>query len=271
VETDKTKSNSLGDSVKVAWITGGGSGIGRALALEYASDGWAVVVSGRREDVLLKTQQLAATFNGQVMVQVCDVTIESQVLEVVQKISVDYGRLDLVIANAGYAQNGWFTELNLKDWQRQFDVNFFGLISTVQHSISLLTETHGQVVLISSVMAYIRFPKSSAYCASKAAVTALGETLQLELGKYNVQCTVIHPGFIESEIGQINTDGRYDASLSDQRPQRFMWKAKDAAKVMKRGIARKRSHITITWHGKAGEWASRHFPRVVLWLQRTFG
>ena len=269
--TGKTTSNVLSDSVKVTWITGGGTGIGRALALAYASDGWTVVVSGRREDALLKTQELAMAFSGQVMVHVCDVTIESQIIEVVEDISLKYGRLDLVIANAGYAQNGWFTELDLQDWKRQFDVNFFGLISTVQHSIPLLTQTHGQVVLISSVMAYIRFPKSSAYCASKAAVTALGETLQLELGKHHVQCTVIHPGFIESEIGQINTEGRYDASLSDQRPQQFMWTAKDAAKVMKRGIDKRRSHITITWHGKVGEWASRHFPRLLLWLQRTFG
>ena len=269
--TGKIKSNTLNDSIHVAWITGGGSGIGRALALEYASEGWIVVVSGRREEALIETQQLALGRSGEVVPHVCDVTVESQIVSVVTEITGQYGRLDLVIANAGYAQNGWFTELDLKDWKRQFDVNFFGLISTVQHSLPLLKETHGQVVLISSVMAYIRFPKSSAYCASKAAVTALGETLQLELGKYNVQCTVIHPGFIESEIGQINTDGRYDAGLSDQRPQRFMWKAKDAAKVMKRGIARRKSHLTITGHGKVGEWAARHFPRLLLWLQRRFG
>ncbi len=253
---------------KVVWITGGGSGIGRSLALEYAKTGWLVVISGRREDALKETQAL-----GQqecIQTHRCDVTKEFEVYKTVEWIENELGRLDLVIANAGYAQSGWFTDLSLNDWHRQFGVNFFGLISTVQAALPLLKQSKGQVVLMSSVMAYVRFSKSSAYCASKAAVTALGETLQLELDSFGVSCSIVHPGFVESEIGQINDEGRFDASLTDKRPTQFMWDTPRAARVMKRQLDKRKSHITITGHGKIGEFCARHFPRLVLWLQRRF-
>ncbi len=253
---------------KVAWITGGGSGIGRSLALEYAESGWIVVISGRREAALKETQSIGTT--DHIKVCRCDVTVESEVYKTVAWIEAEFGRLDLVIANAGYAQSGWFTALSLEDWHRQFGVNFFGLVSTVQASVPLLERSKGQIVLMSSVMAYVRFPKSSAYCASKAAVTALGETLQLELDSAGVSCSIIHPGFVESEIGQVNEEGQFDPSLKDKRPSQLMWDTPKAARVMKRQIDNRKSHITITGHGKIGEFCARHFPRLLLWLQRRF-
>lgn len=254
---------------KVAWITGGGSGIGRALALRYASLGWTVVISGRRSEKLVETVQMNP--NNLLVPMVCDVTNPTSVQDVVKGIIIRFQRLDLVIANAGYAQSGRLKALDLTDWQRQFDVNVFGASTTASVAMPHLIESNGQIAFVSSVMAYCRFPKSGAYSASKAAVTALAECYMLELKSVGVDCSVIHPGFIESEIGQINTDGAFDPYAQDGRPKRFMWKAEDAARLIQRRLDKRHSHITVTWHGFLGLHMARVFPRLTLWIQRRFG
>ena len=252
---------------KVVWITGGGSGIGRSLAHAYATDGHTVIVSGRRISALEETTSIHADL---IVPIVCDVTNDDMVEQVVQEIMNLFHRIDIVIANAGFGQSGWVQKVEMHQWRRQFDVNFFGLVSTVRHSLPHLKESGGQVVLISSVMAYVRFIKSAPYCASKAAVTAFGETLQLELRDSSADCTIIHPGFVESEIGQIIAEGTFDPTMKDRRPQHLMWTGKKAARVMKRAIGKRRSHYTFTAHGVIGERLARFFPRFLLWAMKRF-
>jgi len=252
---------------KVVWITGGGSGIGRALALEYAEYGHTVVISGRRVSALEDTK---SKYPDRITPIVCDVTKDDMVAQVVEEIVRLHHRIDVVIANAGYGQSGWVQKVEMNQWRRQFDVNFFGLVSTVRHSLPHLKRSGGQVVLMSSVMAYVRFIKSAPYCASKAAVTAFGETLQLELRDSKADCTIVHPGFVESEIGQINAEGTFDPTMHDRRPQHLMWTAERAARVMKRAIDRRRSHFTFTAHGVVGELLARFFPRALLWAMKRF-
>ena len=252
---------------RVVWITGGGSGIGRSLAYAYASEGHTVIVSGRREQALNETR---TRYPDQIAAMICDVTDDDMVKKVVDDIIDRFGCIDVVIANAGYGQSGWIQKIEMHQWRRQFDVNFFGLISTVRHSLPHVKESGGQVVLMSSVMAYVRFLKSAPYCASKAAVTAFGETLQLELRDTKAGCTIIHPGFVESEIGQINAEGTFDPTMTDRRPQKLMWTGDKAARVMKRAIDKRRSHFTFTAHGIVGELMARSFPKTLLWAMKKF-
>ena len=252
---------------QVVWITGGGSGIGRSLACAYATDGHTVVISGRRSAALEETKSLYPEF---IIPIACDVTDDQMVEKVVQDILALYQRIDVVIANAGYGQSGWVQKVEMHQWRRQFDVNFFGLISTVRHSLPHVKESEVKLFLMSSVMAYVRFIKSAPYCASNLAVTAFGETLQLELRDSNAGCTIIHPGFVESEIGQINAEGTYDPTMKDRRPQHLMWTGERAARVMKRAIDKRRSHYTFTAHGVLGELLARYFPRTLLWAMKKF-
>ena len=117
---------------QVVWITGGGSGIGRSLAQAYANEGHAVVVSGRRSAALEETKSLHPEL---IVPMVCDVTNDEMVEKVVQDILALFTRIDVVIANAGYGQSGWVQKVEMHQWRRQFDVNFFGLVSTVRHSL----------------------------------------------------------------------------------------------------------------------------------------
>lgn len=246
---------------QVAWVTGGSSGIGRALAVELARQGAGLVaVSGRREDRLAETVAAVEQAGGAGLAVPCDVTDEGAVLAAADRIADHGGKLDTVVANAGFGVAGRFEKLELADWRRQFDVNVFGAISTVKASLPHLRESRGRIGLVGSVMAYITFSKNGPYCASKAAVRAIGETLNLELHSAGVTTTVMHPGFVATELGQVDNRGVFKAERKDPRPGALMWQPQDAARVMARALYRRRRELVFTAHGKLGVFVSQKFP-----------
>jgi len=119
------------------------------------------------------------------------------------------------------------------------------------------------MVLIGSVASMLATPGMGAYSASKSAVRAIGQALAVELHGTGVTCTTIHPGYIESEIAQVDNQGRFDASREDRRPQNLMWPADKAARVMVDAIAKRKRECTFTGHGKVGAFAGRHMPALV--------
>ena len=251
---------------KVIWITGGGSGIGLALALELASQGAKLVISGRRETKLNDAAAMIKAKGGQCHAMPCDVTQYDSLKRCVSDIVAQHGKLDIAIANAGFAVNGRIEKVSEEDWRRQMDVNVVGLAQTARAALPALYETSGQIVLIASVAAFLGAEYSGAYCASKAAVRSIGITLQLELKNTGVRCTTIHPGFVESEIAQVDNQGRHNPNAPDKRPAKLMWRADKAAKVMAKAIAKRKREYVFTWHGKVGVFLGSHFPRFTLWL-----
>ena len=248
---------------EVVWITGAGSGIGQAMAIEYASRGFWVVVSGRREDRLVQVQKEIEASGGTCLASVCDVSQDAEIQASVAQIIEICGRLDIVIANAGFSVSGRLEGLSSDDWKRQFDVNVIGAMQTVRFALPYLEKTNGRAVLISSVMAYVGVAKTGAYAASKAALTAIGETLHLELLGTGISCTVVHPGFVESEIGQVSNDGVYNADIKDPRPAQLLWTKEKAAKVIFRAVAKRKRLFVFTAHGKFAVWMGRHCPAIV--------
>jgi NAD(P)-dependent dehydrogenase (short-subunit alcohol dehydrogenase family) len=247
----------------VVWITGGGSGIGRALAFAFADEGAAVAVSGRREDRLHDVVQELEERGRKALAVRCDVTDEASVAEAVQKIVGALGGLDVAVANAGFSVAGRIEKLSAADWRRQLDVNVIGVAMTARYAIPHLRERNGRLVLIGSVASMMPTPGVGAYAASKHAVRAIGQTLAIELHGSGVTCTTIHPGYVESEIAQVDNQGRFDASRKDSRPKNLMWPADRAARAMLDAIAkRKREHV-FTGHGKVGAFAGRHMPGLI--------
>ncbi len=248
---------------QVVWITGGGSGIGRALALAFAKEGAAVAVSGRRLERLELVAAEIESNGGKALAVVCDVTDEASIESAVQEVVGTLGRLDVTVANAGFSVAGKIAKLSADDWRRQFDVNVVGLAMTARYSIPHLKEHKGRLVLVGSVASMVVAPGVGAYSASKYAVRAIGQTLAVELHGTGVSCTTIHPGFIESEIAQVDNQGVYDASRKDTRPQKLMWPADRAAESMIDAIAARKREYTFTGHGKVGAFVGRHLPGLV--------
>ncbi len=253
---------------KIAWITGGGTGIGKALALELARQGAAVAVSGRREDRLTQTvKEIEALSNGQGLAVTYDVTDEAQVAAAVAKVVDHFGRLDVVIANAGYGVVGKVEKVTSEQWRRQLDVNVIGVATTARLALPHLRTTSGRLALVGSVLAYFVVRKNAPYCASKFAVRAIGDALSLELHGSGVSCTTLHPGFVESELGQIDNEGVFHEDWTDKRPKKMMWPADKAARAMVNAIYKRKRTWVMAWYGKAGTWLSRHSPGLMHFAQ----
>jgi NAD(P)-dependent dehydrogenase (short-subunit alcohol dehydrogenase family) len=248
---------------KVVWITGGGTGIGKALALAFGKEGATVAVSGRRQDRLQGVVDELAAQGGKGLAVRCDVTDEASVAEAVQKVVRTLGGLDVAVANAGFSVAGRVEKLSAADWRRQLDVNVIGVAMTARYAIPHLREREGRLALIGSVASMLATPGVGAYAASKYAVRAIGQVLAAELHGSGVSCTTIHPGYIESEIAQVDNQGRFDPQREDRRPKNLMWPADRAARVMVDAIAKRKREYTFTGHGKIGAFAGRHMPGLV--------
>jgi NAD(P)-dependent dehydrogenase (short-subunit alcohol dehydrogenase family) len=256
---------------QVVWITGGGSGIGRGLALEFARQGADVAVSGRRAEALAAVTGEIEPLGRRGLAVSCDVADDAAVRAAVQAIVTHFGRLDVAVANAGMGVVGPFERLGDAEWHRQFAANVFGAVNTARHALPELRRTRGRLVLVSSVSGMLCSPGTSAYSASKFAVRALGLTLAQELHGSGVSCTTIYPGFVESDIARVDNQGRFDPRRPDKRPGLLLWPTDRAARVMVRAIHRRRLEFVFTGHGKLGAWLGRHCPRVVHLVMTRFG
>lgn len=250
----------FGDNV--AWITGGGSGIGRATALAFAKHGCNVAVSGRRADRLQGVVDELKGAGVQAIAIGCDVADEEQVAAAAKQVVERFGKLDVVLANAGFSVAGKVVDLGAEDWKRQLDVNVVGVAVTARHTIPHLMVTNGRFGIIGSVAAFICAPKLAAYSASKHAVRALGHTLSIELEGTGVSCTLIHPGYVDSEIAQVDNAGHFDPERKDRRPKNMMWPAERAADVIVRSLYKRKREVVFSNHGKVGAFIGQHLPGV---------
>lgn len=257
---------------KIVWITGAGSGLGRALAVEFARQGANVAVSGRREGRLDETVAAVQAEGRRGLAVPCDVTDDAAVGAAVAAVIREFGRLDVAVANAGFGVMGRIENLPIEAWHRQFETNVYGAVSTARHALPALRMTGGRLALVASVSAMVATPNTGPYCASKYALRGIGQTLSLELHGTGVSCTLLHPGFVASEIAQVDNEGRFDADRRDPRPAQLMWSSEAAAKVMARAIAKRKREYVFTGHGKFAGFMGRHTPGLLhLVLSRLAG
>ncbi|WP_373494856.1 SDR family NAD(P)-dependent oxidoreductase [Aquiflexum sp.] len=256
---------------KVIWITGASSGLGKFMACEFAKQNGILALSARRTSELEKVLVEVKKLGGDGMVVPCDILEEQQVENAVMEIIKQYGRLDVAIANAGFGIYGRIEKITAKDWKRQLDGNVTGLAMTAKYAIPHLKISKGRMVLIGSVAAYIPNPNTGAYGASKAAVRSIGQTLQIELRGSGVSCTVIHPGFVDSDIARVDNEGILHPESKDPRPKNLMWPTDKAAKVMVAAIAKRRKSYVFTGHGKFLAFIGQHFPVLARWMIGKLG
>lgn len=248
---------------RVVWITGASAGLGLEMAREFAARGAHVAVSARRGQRL---SALAAELehNGRRALAVpCDVTDEPALREAVARVVDHFGRLDVAVANAGFAVRGSIEELSAEDWRRQLETNVVGAAITARHALPHLRQCRGRLALVGSAAGFLCASSGAAYTSSKYAVRALGQCLSIQLHGSGVSCTTLHPGFVTSEIGQVDNQGRFDSGSQDCRPARLMWPTDRAARVMVDAIWRRKRELVFTAHGRFGAFVGMHLPSVV--------
>ncbi len=256
---------------KVVWITGASSGLGRAMALAFARLGATVAVSARRAEKLDELIREIEQQGGVGLALPCDVTVEDQQIAAVAHIMSELGRLDVAVANAGFSVSGPFESLCAADWDRQMTLNVTALTVTARQSLPHLKKTGGRLVLIGSASAFVPVPNAAPYAASKAAVHSIGQTLQIELQGTGVTCTTIHPGFVESNIARVDSQGVFHPEAHDPRPARLMWTTERAVGVMVRAIEKRRKVHVFTGHGRLAHWTGRFFPGLARLAMKRVG
>lgn len=190
-------------SGKVAVVTGAGSGIGEAAALRLAEGGASVVVISRTQDEIDAVRDSIVAKGGKALSVVADVSEADDVARVVQQTLGEFGRIDIVVANAGI--NGMWApidDLKPDEWDKTIKVNLRGTYLTLHHTVPLLKKQGGSIIIVSSINGNRTFtsPGATAYSATKAAQVAMAKQLALELGEDGIRVNAVCPGAIETEI-----------------------------------------------------------------------
>ncbi|HEY0008393.1 MAG TPA: SDR family NAD(P)-dependent oxidoreductase [Tepidisphaeraceae bacterium] len=196
---------------KVALVTGAGSGIGKATAVAYAAEGAKVVVNSRTEDEIRETADEIIKAGGQALAVTGDISKPQDVQNLVDQTIAKFGRLDIVLANAGI--NGvWapIEELTVEEFDKTIDINLKGTFLTIKYAVPHLKKQGGSVTVVASVNGTRIFSNTgaTAYSTSKAGQVAMTKMLALELAKWDVRVNVICPGSVETEIND-NTEQRH--------------------------------------------------------------
>jgi NAD(P)-dependent dehydrogenase (short-subunit alcohol dehydrogenase family) len=245
---------------KSVWITGGGSGLGKAMALEYARLGARVAVSGRRVDRLEETVQDIEKQGGSGLAVPCDVSQEDQVISAVSIIIKSFGRIDVAVANAAFSVTGNIEKLEAADWRRQFDVNVIGAAITAKYALPELRKTGGRLALVGSAGSLGPVPGFGVYVSSKYALRAMGQTLSIELHGSGVSCTLLYPGYMETEFSQTDNQGQLDPKKEKLSNNPYMWSTEKSAKVCIRAIQKRKREYAFSALSKIWCWLGMHFP-----------
>lgn len=193
---------------KVAIITGASSGIGYATSLTLSKAGIRVAVGARRTERLQELEKQIIKNNGEILVQKTDVTRKSDCDSLVNTIVEKWGKVDILINNAGLMPLSYFKNGKVEEWEQMIDVNIKGVLYCTSAVVPYMVEKKsGHIINISSVAGRIVFAGGSVYCATKHAVAALSEGLRKELSPtYNIRVTCIEPGAVETELLESITD-----------------------------------------------------------------
>jgi short-subunit dehydrogenase len=249
---------------KIAVITGAGGGIGRCLAQELARRGCDLALLDISTEGLAETQKLCEPTGRTVRTYRVDVANREQVYATAEQVVKEFGRVNLVVNNAGVELGGTALETSLEDFEWMMNINFWGVIYGTQAFLPHLIQSgDGHLVNISSMAGFIAVPKQSAYCASKFAVRGYTEALRQEMlvEKHPVEVSCVHPGVVRTNLARAARVS--DAEDKDAQIQNFERMARttpeQAAKVIVRGILANRPRITIGADG----WLSEKLPRIL--------
>ena len=186
---------------KVIWITGASSGIGKALAIKFAKEGWKVAISARRENLL---NEIAKTYND-IFPYPLDVTDSKKCELVFNSIKEKFKNVDISVFSTGIHDPKSEKSLDLNKVRQIMEVNFFGTINSVNAVYKYYKERKsGQISIVSSVAGYRGLPAGGAYCASKSALTSFTESLNFDMKRNNVRVSLISPGFIKTPMTDQN-------------------------------------------------------------------
>jgi len=216
---------------KIALVTGAGAGIGRAIAETFAREGANVVVADRDGEAARETAETMVKSNGAAQAETVDVTDTEQVKALMQRLAATFGRLDVLVNNAGVGERSDFRHIDDAAWDKVWKTNVDGTVRCAREAFDLLKASgKASVINLSSVMATKHTRQMSVYSATKGAVSALSRSLAVEYAPYGIRVNALCPGYVETAlIGRYMQKPMIAKALLTQTPLRRFGTPQDIA------------------------------------------
>ncbi|MDQ7948026.1 MAG: SDR family oxidoreductase [Pedobacter sp.] len=247
---------------QVVVITGASSGIGKALAEEFAKRGAHVVLGARQYFTLCEiTAALEAQYQVKALAVQADVSREEDCAMLIKQAILTFGKIDVLINNAGLSMRALFSDVDLSVLKNLMDVNFWGTVYCTKYALPEILKSKGSVVGVSSIAGYRGLPGRTGYSSSKFAMNGFMESLRTELLKTGVHVMVACPGFTTSNIrvAALAKDGSAHGETSMEEGK--MMTAEAVAILICDGIASRKRTLIMTGQGKLAVWMNKLFPK----------
>jgi dehydrogenase/reductase SDR family member 7B len=247
---------------KVVVITGGSSGIGKALAETFGRNGSKILITGRNAEELSKAVAELKSKGITIEGYQADVSLEEDNREMAEKAVAQYGTIDVLINNAGISMRALFDEVDLAVVKKVMDVNFYGVLYATKYCLPEIKKNKGSVIGISSIAGFRGLPGRTGYSASKFALNGFLEVLRTELLKTGVHVLTACPGFTASNIRKrsLTKDGSSQGE-SPRDEAKMMTAEKVAERIYSATVSRKRTLI-LTTQGKLAVFLNKWLPGV---------
>jgi dehydrogenase/reductase SDR family protein 7B len=245
---------------KVVVITGGSSGIGKALAEEFGSRGSKVLITGRNKEQLEKTVSALRDKGITIEGFVSDVSIESDNKKMAEEVVNKFGSIDILINNAGISMRALFEDVDLEVIKKVMDINFYGVLYATKYCLPEIIKNRGSIVGISSIAGYRGLPGRAGYSASKFALNGFLEVLRTEFLKRDVHVLTACPGFTASNIrrSSLTKDGTKQGE--SPRKEEEMMTAEECARHIYRATVKRKRSVILTAQGKFAVFLNKWFP-----------
>lgn len=248
---------------KVVIVTGASMGIGRELAYQLLQDGGKVVLASRNADKLDTVRESFKDFSESILVHVIDVTDHEQNLKLIEETIKKFGRLDILIANAGLSCYGEIEKTRPEVAKKVIDTNIYGSLFPIMAAIPELKKTKGSIMLISSLAGLYGLPGHASYSLSKMSLQGLAQSLRIELNRFGIYVGIAFVGFTENEKEKktLNSVGQFEDI--PQRPKNLISTRENTAKNILKQVESKKFANAHFLFGKITAMVSRIFPRLL--------
>jgi 3-oxoacyl-(acyl-carrier-protein) reductase len=229
---------------KVALITGSGRGIGRAIAIELAKEGAAIIVNDMDADSAKQTAEMIHSAGGQTLVSIANIVERPEVEAMFDAIKNEFGRLDILVNNAGITRDNLLVKMSEEQWDQVIAVNLKGVFNCTQFAVKMMSEQNsGKIVNLSSASAQMGNVGQVNYAASKAGIIGMTKTLAKECARFNINVNAVAPGFIITPMTAEVPD-KVKNMIKGNIPLNRFGKAEDIAKTVKFLVTEDSAYIT---------------------------
>jgi len=248
---------------KIVIVTGASSGIGKATALRFAQKGAHLVLAARSVANLNILSEQLTPFGVEVLIVPTDVSKEADCKNLMDKALEKFGRIDVLVNNAGISMRAAFADIELDVLKKVMDVNFWGTVFCTRYAMASILKSKGSIVGVSSIAGYKGLPGRTGYSSSKFAMHGFLESVRIENLKNGIHVLIACPGFTASNIRNTALDANGSVQGETPRDEQKMMQPEEVAKAMVAAVEKRKDRLTLTANGKLTVFLNKFFPKMV--------